>query len=90
MKKEVEAHGLSFSDEYITRTCELIKEKISFVKEVWSMSEYFFIAPKVYDEAVITKRWNEKSPLVLTDLIANAKTFRSLRHQIWRQHTMRP
>jgi glutamyl-tRNA synthetase len=73
LKKEVAAHGLSFSDEYITRTCELIKEKISFVKEVWSMSEYFFIAPKVYDEAVITKRWNEKSPLVLTDLIANAK-----------------
>lgn len=73
LKKEVEAHHLSFSDEYIARTCELIKEKISFVKDLWPMSDYFFIAPVSYDEAVITKRWNEKSPLVLTDLIAGAK-----------------
>lgn len=77
LKKEVEAHGLSFSDEYIARTCELIREKISFVKEVWPMSEYFFIAPKTYDEGVIAKRWNEKSPLVLTDLIANTKNLAS-------------
>jgi glutamyl-tRNA synthetase len=69
LKKEVVAHKLDFSDVYITRTCELIKEKISFVKELWSFGEYFFIAPKVYDAGVVAKRWNEKSPLVLQDTI---------------------
>jgi glutamyl-tRNA synthetase len=73
MKKEVTAHNLSFSDEYIARACELIKEKISFMKDLWPMGEYLFVAPIAYDESVIAKRWNEKSPLVLTDLIANAK-----------------
>jgi glutamyl-tRNA synthetase len=47
----------------------LIKEKITFVKELWSFGEYFFIAPTKYDEGVIAKRWNEKSPLVLQDTI---------------------
>lgn len=69
LKKEVVAHNLDFSDAYITRTCELIKEKISFVKELWSFGEYFFIAPTVYDAGVVEKRWNEKSPLVLQDTI---------------------
>jgi glutamyl-tRNA synthetase len=69
LKKEVVAHNLDFSDAYITRTCELIKEKISFVKELWSFGEYFFIAPQKFDEGVITKRWNEKSTLVLQDMI---------------------
>jgi glutamyl-tRNA synthetase len=72
LKKEVVSRSLSFSDEYIARACELIREKISFVKELWPMGEYFFIAPSAYDETVISKRWNEKSPLVLTDLIAGA------------------
>lgn len=69
LKKDVEAHNLSFSDDYILRTCELIKEKITFVKELWSFGEYFFIAPAKYDEGVIAKRWNDKSPLVLQDMI---------------------
>jgi glutamyl-tRNA synthetase len=69
LKKDVLAHSLNYSDEYITKVCVLIKEKISFIKELWEIGSYFFVAPTQYDEAVITKRWNDKSPLVLQDLI---------------------
>ena len=71
LKKEVLANGLSFSDAYIEKATSLVKEKIGFTKELWTMGVYFFINPTQYDEAVITKRWNEKSALVLTDLIQN-------------------
>ena len=71
LKKDVEKNGLAFSDAYIEKATSLIKEKISFVKELWSMGNYFFINPAQYDEAVITKRWNEKSPAVLNSLIEN-------------------
>ncbi len=71
LKKEVDAHALQFSDEYIEKTVNLIKEKVSFIKELWSLGSYFFEVPVKYDESVIAKRWNEKSPLVLVDLIAN-------------------
>ncbi len=69
LKKDVLAHNLNYSDEYITKVCGLIKEKISFIKELWEIGNYFFVAPTHYDESVISKRWNDKSPLVLQDLI---------------------
>ena len=74
LKKDVLAHNLSFSDEYITKVCGLIKEKISFIKELWEIAVYFFVEPTIYDEAVIAKRWNDKSPLVLADLIQLVKS----------------
>lgn len=73
LKKDVAAHGLTFSDEYITRVCELIREKISFIKELWPMGSYFFTEPASYDETVIAKRWNDKSPLVLQDMITGLR-----------------
>ena len=69
LKKDVLAHNLNYNDEYITKVCGLIKEKISFIKELWEIGNYFFVAPTHYDESVISKRWNDKSPLVLQDLI---------------------
>jgi glutamyl-tRNA synthetase len=73
LKKDVVKHGLAFSDEFIEKAASLIKEKISFVKELWSMGRYFFINPTTYDDAVVAKRWNEKSPLVLQDLVEGLK-----------------
>jgi glutamyl-tRNA synthetase len=69
LKKDVLAHGLDYSNEYIEKVCALIKEKVSFMKELWEMGSYFFMDPAVYDEGVIGKRWNDKSPLVLQDMI---------------------
>lgn len=66
---EVKNHNLDFSDDYILSVCRLVKEKITFTKELWTASQYFFIAPQTYDESVIAKRWNEKSAAVLQTLI---------------------
>jgi glutamyl-tRNA synthetase len=74
LSKEVKAHNLDFSDSYIQKTCHLIKEKISFMKDLWPMSEYFFTEQITYDETVIQKRWNDKSPLVLQDIIQTLQT----------------
>lgn len=70
LKAELHQRGLTqFSDEYITTVCALVKEKISFIKELWSIGNYFFVEPEAYDSTVIEKKWNDKSPLVLQDLI---------------------
>lgn len=74
LSKEVKARNLDFSDAYIQETCRLMKEKISFMKDIWPMSEYFFTEHLKYDETVIQKRWNDKSPLVLQDIIQTLQT----------------
>jgi len=69
LQKQLEFYNIKAEEKYIEKVCALVKEKISFVKELWDYSNYFFVEPSVYDETVIKKRWNEKSPLVLNDLI---------------------
>ncbi|MDP3928733.1 MAG: glutamate--tRNA ligase [Bacteroidota bacterium] len=70
-----------FSDDFVLKVCSLVKEKISFTKEIWDYSNYFFIAPKTYDEQVIKKKWSDKIPALLLDLIANFEQLDSFTHE---------
>ena len=47
--------------QYTKEVVKLIREKVHFTHEFWDLGSCFFIAPLSYDEAVISKRWNEKS-----------------------------
>jgi glutamyl-tRNA synthetase len=46
----------------------LVKERVSFVKEIWEQTDFFFEAPETYDAEVIAKRWHEDSPKLLMEL----------------------
>lgn len=73
-------HNLQAAPDYCESVCALVKEKISFTKELWEYSRYFFIEPQTYDEAVMKKRWNEKSPAVLKDIILNFSSLSGFTH----------
>jgi glutamyl-tRNA synthetase len=46
----------------------LVKERVSFVKDIWDQTDFFFIAPEMYDQEVIKKRWKEDSGALLLEL----------------------
>jgi glutamyl-tRNA synthetase len=46
----------------------LVKERVSFVKDIWDQTDFFFKAPETYEQEVVRKRWNEDSPKLLTEL----------------------
>jgi glutamyl-tRNA synthetase len=46
----------------------LVKERVSFVKEIWEQTDFFFKAPETYDPEVIKKRWKEDSGILLSGL----------------------
>lgn len=48
----------------------LVKERISFLHEIWNETDFFFVAPVAYDETVIKKRWKAETPEQLTELIS--------------------
>lgn len=60
--------GIEASDEYVEKLCGLLKERVNFVSELWEQAQYFFIAPSVYDEKIIQKKWNSDTPMILTEL----------------------
>ncbi len=52
---------LSSNEAYAMKIVRLLREKVHFVYEFWELGSFFFIAPLNYDEAMIAKRWNDKS-----------------------------
>ncbi len=46
----------------------LVKERVSFVREIWDQVDFFFKAPESYDQEVIKKRWKEETPVQLIEL----------------------
>ncbi len=66
----VTEHGVSESIERITEVVGMMKDRVNFVKELWDLCSFFFIAPETYDEKTIKKRWKEDSAETLTKLMA--------------------
>src|SRR5690606_25818140 len=54
---------------YIALVVALIKERATFVSDLWALSAYFFKAPKTYDEKAKKKAVNEGTSELLNKLI---------------------
>lgn len=65
----LEEKGVDVSIDYVETVVVLVKERVSFVKELWDQSSFFFVAPTSYDEKVVKKRWKEDSPAHMTELL---------------------
>lgn len=46
----------------------LVKERVSFVKDIWDQTDFFFKAPESYDQEVVRKRWIKDSPRHMNEL----------------------
>ena len=62
-------NGVDVSMERITEVVHMMKDRVNFVKELWPLCSFFFIAPTSYDEKTKKKRWKEYSKDQLTELI---------------------
>jgi len=63
IEKEIEINR-----EYIKKVIHLVKERADFVRDIWEHAGFFFLAPEDFDPQVVKKRWNEESPVLLSDL----------------------
>ena len=66
----LESHGIKDAEQaYVEKVVGLMKERVSFVPELWPLTYYFFVAPTESDEKTRKKRWCEDSAAQLTELI---------------------
>lgn len=76
-------YGVDAPVEFVEKVVGLMKDRVSFVKDLWGQTSFFFVAPTSYDEKTVKKRWKEDSPAQLTELstvLANLSDF-SLENQ---------
>ncbi len=52
----------------VVKIVSLIKERANFVNDFWDLANFFFEAPKVYDEKA-SKNWKEETPMLMQNLI---------------------
>jgi glutamyl-tRNA synthetase len=45
-----------------------LKERATFVKDMWEEGKYYFSAPTSYDEKTIRKKWKEDTPKYVSEL----------------------
>lgn len=53
--------GIHITDEQATKIVHLLKERVHFAREIVDESAFLFSSPESYDEAVVSKRWNEEA-----------------------------
>ena len=71
-------NGVEESLARVTEVVSMMKDRVNFVKELWPLCSFFFIAPTSYDEKVKKKRWKEFSPqqmIELRDVLASLDDF---------------
>ncbi|WP_046755281.1 glutamate--tRNA ligase [Kordia jejudonensis] len=67
--KENQAELADIDINYIEMVVDLIKERASFTKDLWSLSHFFFVAPTEYDEKARKKALKEGTGDILNKLV---------------------
>ena len=76
-------NGVDVPMEKVVKVVGMMKNRVSFVKDLWNECKFFFVAPTEYDEKTVKKRWKEDSPermLELAEVIEGIDDF-SLENQ---------
>jgi glutamyl-tRNA synthetase len=62
-------NGVDETFERVKLVVHTMKDRVNFVKELWPLCSFFFIAPTEYDKKTIKKRWKAYSPQQMTELM---------------------
>lgn len=64
----------------VAKIVGMVKERATFVSDLWDQSSFFFVAPSEYDAKVVKKRWKNQVPghmLNLAELLKTIEDFSS-------------
>ncbi len=64
----LKANGVETSDELAGKAAGIMKERASFITDLWDLTSYFFVAPTTYDEKQTKKYWKGENPARLAEL----------------------
>lgn len=66
--KKVEDIDLShLGDDQLLKIISLMKERATFIKDIYTDGKFFFEAPLSYDEKAVKKAWNEQTSSLMND-----------------------
>ena len=84
--KGVEGIDLSqFNDEKLLKIISLMKERATFIKDIYRDAKFFFETPVTYDEKASKKAWNDETGTLMNDLADVLQTIENFEAEILRK-----
>jgi glutamyl-tRNA synthetase len=65
--------GIYKDEDFVLKVISTIKERAVFVKDFWSLSNFFFETPKTFDEKASKKNWKTDTGILMKNLITVLK-----------------
>lgn len=78
LREKHEEELKNVADAYLETACTLMKERATFVEDIFTEGNYLFGNPTEFDEATINKKWNDETFEFMrewTAIIENINTF---------------
>ena len=67
-KSVLDNKNIYYSTIDLKRIISLVKDRATFIKDIWDQSSFFFETPTEYDSKTVKKRWKEDAPIMMADL----------------------
>src|SRR5690606_19574830 len=64
--EDLEKEGLTVDKEKAMEIVNLVKERLTFPSDLWKEGRVLLQAPEQFDEAVVSKKWNQDAVKVLS------------------------
>ena len=61
-------HGVEVSDELAGRAAYIMRERATFIGDLWDLTSYFFVAPAEYEQKQMNKYWKGENPARLAEV----------------------
>ncbi|MCE1198169.1 MAG: glutamate--tRNA ligase [Marinilabiliales bacterium] len=62
------ARGIATDRDLVLKVVGMVRERCTFVQEIWDQGFFFFEAPQGYDEKIVAKRWKDDVPEMMAEI----------------------
>ena len=76
--QSLERENISCSKEKAAKIASIMKERVTFPKDLWEQGKFLFHAPTTFDESVANKKWNDDAVKVLSAYKAELEKLSSI------------
>jgi glutamyl-tRNA synthetase len=59
-------NGIECSKQKAVLVCEQMKERITFLQDLWNEGKFFFNDPELYDESIVNSKWTNEAVNIIS------------------------
>ena len=83
--REAQKEGITCQEKDVLAICELVKERVTLIKDFWLEGRFFYVDPLLYDENLLHKKWNSQAEQMITLFASKMSTLIEWSHLLLKE-----